>query len=517
MPTNKNNQNSLTNDGRNSPYLSSYDALTTENNYVSNLGNRSSYTSNNHDHAIAKASNNYNSNNGYGLVNAGLSVSQAAGQNPYSDVADLGGNNWGLDMINAPEAWANGHTGQGVIVAVIDTGVDTSHPELSNNIWTNTREIAGNGIDDDGNGYVDDVNGWNFNGNNNNIADDNGHGTHVSGIVAGKNDGVGVTGVAYNSLIMPVKVLNESGEGAYSAIANGIRYAADNGARVINLSLGGDFSSQTLQSALEYATSKGAIVVMAAGNEGKSQPSYPARYANNYGIAVGAVNSQGNLTDFSNRSGSSELAYVTAPGQSIYSSLPNNGYGSYSGTSMATPYVAGVVALMLSANPNLTVAQVREIITSTAGNTDTNATPTTPTTGPNLGFDPRDFLGLIGSPGNNNPTPNTPTSSPGLNFDLVSIIGQLFTDEPVNNASPNTSSYSLKSFSQNNTYSTNSQILSTNSSVTASPQIEFERRYYHSQLNSLVDPTTDVDNNNFAASINQIAQQLEETQKWLRR
>ncbi|BAY38319.1 peptidase S8/S53 [Nostoc sp. NIES-2111] len=488
MPTNKINQNPLTIDGQNSLYLSSSDAFSTENNYISKLGNRSSYTSNDNGTAMSST---YNSNNGYGLVNAGLSVSQAAGQNPYSDVANLGGNNWGLDMINAPEVWANGYTGQGVIVAVVDTGVDTSHPELGNNIWTNTKEIAGNGIDDDGNGYVDDTNGWNFNNNNNNIADDNGHGTHVSGIVAGKNDGVGVTGVAYSSQIMPVKVLNESGEGSYSAIANGIRYAADNGARVINLSLGGDYSSQTLQSAVEYAASKGAVVVMAAGNESNSQPSYPARYADKSGIAVGAVNREGDLTDFSNRAGSNELAYVTAPGQNIYSSVPNNGYASYSGTSMATPYVAGVVALMLSANPNLTVAQVREIITSTAGNTDSNATPTTPTTSPGFGFDPNDFLGLIGSPGNKNPTPtpNTPTSSPGLNFDFVSIIGELFTDEPVNNTSTNTSSYSLKSFSQNNTYTTDSQILSisSNSSVTANPEIEFvNRQYQDSELNTLV-------------------------------
>ncbi|BCL34267.1 S8 family peptidase [Nostoc sp. MS1] len=463
MPINKNNHNPLTNDGLNSLSFSSSDAFSTENNYVSNLGSRSSsYTSND---ATSNATSTYNSSNGYGLINAATAVSEAAGQSPYSDVPALGGNSWGLDMIKAPEVWAHGYTGQGVTVAVIDTGVDYNHQDLKNNIWTNTKEIAGNGIDDDGNGYVDDTNGWNFNDNNNNTLDNNGHGTHVSGIISGANDGVGVTGVAYNAKIMPVKVLDESGEGSYNSIANGIRYAADNGARVINLSLGGDYSNQNLQSALEYADSKGAIVVMASGNDGKSQPGYPARYADKLGIAVGAVNSEGDLTDFSNRSGSNELSYVTAPGQNIYSSIPNNEYANYSGTSMATPYVSGVVALMLSANPNLTVAQVREIITSTAGNTETNATPTTPTTSPGFGFNPSDFLGLIGSPSNNKPTPtpNTPTSSPGSGFNFVSIIGGLLTGSPSNNTSTNTSSYSQKSFSQSNAYTTDSPILSTSS------------------------------------------------------
>lgn len=322
---------------------------------------------------------NYNSNNGYGLVNAGLAVSKATGDGPYEDVPDLGGNNWGADMINAPTAWNNGHTGQGIIVAVIDTGVDYNHEDLKNNIWINTKEIAGNGIDDDGNGYIDDVRGWNFDNNNNNVLDNNGHGTHVSGTIAAENNGIGVVGIAYNSQIMSVKVLDANGSGSYANITKGIYYAVDNGAKVINLSLGGNSSNDSLKSAIEYASSKDVIVVMAAGNNGESIPSYPARYAYNSGIAVGAVDQNNNLADFSNRSGSQEIAYVTAPGVNVYSTVPNNQYANYSGTSMAAPHIVGVVALILGANPNLTESQVRQILTMTSANSTSPTEPTTPT------------------------------------------------------------------------------------------------------------------------------------------
>lgn len=321
----------------------------------------------------------YNSNNGYGLVNAGLAVSKAAGVSPYTDAPNLGGNNWGADMIKAPTAWNNGYTGQGTIVAVLDTGVDYNHQDLKNNIWSNTKEIAGNGKDDDGNGYVDDVYGWNLVDNNNNVLDNNDHGTHVAGTIAAENNGIGVTGIAYNSKIMPVKVLDANGSGSYSNIAKGIYYAVDNGANIINLSLGGNSSNNTLKSAIEYASSKNVIVVMAAGNNGDPMPSYPARYAYNSGIAVGAVDQNNNLADFSNRSGSQEITYVTAPGVNIYSTIPNNQYASYNGTSMAAPHIAGVIALMLSANHNLTESQILQIITSTSANSTNPTQPTTPT------------------------------------------------------------------------------------------------------------------------------------------
>ncbi|MCC5598206.1 S8 family peptidase [Nostoc favosum] len=369
------NNNVLSNKQLNVTSISSLDSFNTKDDYSLNFSRRSSYNSadadvqllNNGD-SNAFSSQNYNSTNGYGLINGAAAVARGIGQNTYADVADLGGNNWGADLVKAPEVWAQGYTGKGVVVAVLDTGVDYNHEDLKNNIWTNTKEIAGNGIDDDGNSYVDDNYGWNFSDKNNNTLDNNGHGTHVSGTIAGENNNYGVTGIAYNAKIMPVKVLNESGSGSYSSISKGIRYAVDNGANVINLSLGGASSNRTLESAIDYASSKGVIVVMAAGNDGDSSPDYPARYAYKSGIAVGAVDKNNNLADFSNRSGANEISYVTAPGVKVYSSVANNQYATYSGTSMAAPHVAGVVALMLSANPNLTDAQVRQIVAETAGN-----------------------------------------------------------------------------------------------------------------------------------------------------
>jgi subtilisin len=381
MLNNDVNNNLLSHKSLNTTSISSPDTFNTKHDYSLNFIGRSSYNStdadvqslNKNDSEIsinntATTSGNYNSTTGYGSINAAAAVAKAAGQNTFADVPDLGGNNWGADLVKAPEAWAQGYTGKGVVVAVVDTGVDYNHEDLKNNIWTNSKEIAGNGIDDDGNGYVDDNYGWNFSDNNNNTLDNNNHGTHVSGTIAGENNNYGVTGIAYDAKIMPVKVLNESGSGTYSSIAQGIHYAVDNGANVINLSLGGRYSNRTLESAINYASSKGVIVVMAAGNDSDSSPDYPARYASKSGIAVGAVDRNNNIADFSDRSGTNQIAYVTAPGVKVYSSVPNNQYATYSGTSMAAPHVAGVVALMLSANPNLSDAQVRQIVTETAGN-----------------------------------------------------------------------------------------------------------------------------------------------------
>ena len=298
------------------------------------------------------------------------------------NVADLGGIFWGLDRLGAPEVWSAGYTGSGITVAVIDTGVDYTHSDLAGNIWINSGEIAGNGIDDDGNGFIDDVRGWNFSANNNNVMDDNSHGTHVAGTIAGGNNGTGITGVAYNAKIMAVKVLNGSGSGTLSGVANGIRYAANNGAKVINLSLGGGGSAELLD-AVSYATSRGAVVVMAAGNEAAARPSYPGSYAQYYGLTVGAVDSSGTLASFSNRAGSTTLDYVTAAGVNVYSSVPGNGYASYSGTSMATPHIAGAMALLQQANiqnnKGLSVAQLETLLTSTASNQITAGAQSTTT------------------------------------------------------------------------------------------------------------------------------------------
>jgi hypothetical protein len=308
----------------------------------------------------------YSNQSGYGLVDASAAVARATGQQtPFPDVAATDAP-WGIDRVKAPEAWAKGYTGQGVVVAVIDSGVDYNHPDLKNNIWQNTDEIAGNNIDDDKNGYVDDVRGWDFVGfGDNNPMDWDGHGTHVAGTIAASNNGFGVTGVAPNAKIMPVRVLNAFGKGNVFDTSAGIRYAADNGADVINLSLGGYYNSAVEDAAIQYAIDKGVVVVMSAGNDGLSTPTYPAKNADRGGIAVGAINQQNTVAYFSNDAGKL-LDYVVAPGVDVSSTTPFNNYRFYSGTSMAAPHVAGVAALMLSANPNLTPSQVEDIITQTA-------------------------------------------------------------------------------------------------------------------------------------------------------
>jgi subtilisin family serine protease len=373
MPSDINSNNSFSNQGLNITSTSSVDNFYANNDYSVNFGGHSSFHSTS-DNLKPNAQqqlfndNGYDFSSGYGLINAAAAVGKAVGQSPFADIPDLGGNNWGADLVKAPEVWAKGYTGQGVVVAVLDTGVDYNHNDLKGNIWTNSNEIADNGKDDDGDGFIDDVYGWNFADNNNNTLDKYGHGTHVSGTIAGENNGFGVTGIAYDAKIMPVKVLDDEGRGNRSDIAEGIRYAVDHGANVINLSLGSRFADDdgTYQPALEYASSKGVVVVMAAGNDGDFQPGYPAHYADKWGIAVGAVDKNNSMADFSNRAGMNPLTYVTAPGVGVYSTVSGNQYASYSGTSMAAPHVAGVVALMLSASPNLTDAQVRQIVSETA-------------------------------------------------------------------------------------------------------------------------------------------------------
>ncbi|MEG4856529.1 S8 family peptidase [Microcoleus sp. K1-B6] len=311
----------------------------------------------------------FSSNYGYGLVDANAAVAGTFNSPvKFPEVPNLGGNDWARDMVNAPEVWQGGITGNGIVVAVVDTGVDYTHLDLDANIWQNADEIPNNRIDDDRNGYIDDVRGWDFVSNDNNPMDGDfdGHGTHVAGAIAAERNDFGITGVAYNAKIMPVRVLPEFGSGNFNNFAAGIRYAADNGANVINFSIGGWSPSMEVSEAIQYATNKGVVVVMAAGNDGFSEPSYPAMYADRFGIGVGGVDINGRMDEFSNRAGFRPLDYLVAPGVDIYSTTPYNTYETYSGTSMAAPHVAGVAALVLNANPNLTPAQVEEILTATA-------------------------------------------------------------------------------------------------------------------------------------------------------
>ena len=309
----------------------------------------------------------FSSNYGYGLVDANAAVARAFNSPvKFPEVPNLGGNDWARDMVNAPEVWQGGITGNGIVVAVVDTGVDYTHLDLDANIWQNADEIPNNRIDDDRNGYIDDIRGWDFVWNDNNPMDFLGHGTHVAGAIAAEQNGFHITGVAPNAKIMPVRVLDFWGYGNPDNIAAGIRYAADNGADIINYSAGGWFPQSQVEDAIQYATNKGVVVVMSAGNDGFYQPDYPANNADRLGIAVGGIDENGRIADFSNRAGSRPLDYVVAPGVDIVSTVPYNTYESYDGTSMAAPHVAGVAALVLNANPNLTPAQVEQILTSTA-------------------------------------------------------------------------------------------------------------------------------------------------------
>lgn len=288
------------------------------------------------------------------------------------------GSLWGLNStgqiggtadadIDAPEAW-DIHRGSGnFVVGVIDTGVDYRHPDLAANIWVNAREVAGNGRDDDGNGYVDDVYGYDFANNDADPMDDNGHGTHVAGTIgAVGNNGVGVAGVNWNVKIAALKFLNASGSGYTSNAVRALDYAVRMGIKITNNSWGGGGASTALSNAIQRAQAAGHIFVAAAGNDASNNDavgSFPANYAFDNVVSVAATDRNDRLASFSNYGATT--VDLAAPGVSILSTTPNNAYATYSGTSMATPHVAGAMALVWDANPNWTYSQVIQRVLTT--------------------------------------------------------------------------------------------------------------------------------------------------------
>jgi len=275
---------------------------------------------------------------------------------------------WGLNKIKAPAAWDTGQGSTQVVVAVIDTGVQVHHPDLQANMWVNPGEIPSNGIDDDGNGYVDDVHGINAITGSGDPGDDHSHGTHCAGTIAGVgNNSTGVVGVCWTARIMALKFLSASGSGWTSDAVTCINYAINNGAHILSNSWGGSSYSTSLRQAIQAARNAGIVFVAAAGNSGTDNdqsPHYPSSYPEDNIIAVAATDSSDSLCAFSCYGPGS--VDVAAPGSWILSTIPSGRYGYMSGTSMATPHVAGLAALLKATSPSLDLAGLKSAILDTA-------------------------------------------------------------------------------------------------------------------------------------------------------
>ena len=277
---------------------------------------------------------------------------------------------WDMTAIRAPEAWDVTTGSAQVPVAVVDTGIDATHPDLASNVWANPGESGGgretNGRDDDGNGRIDDVHGWDFVDQDAQPQDGNGHGTHVSGTIAARgNDASGVAGLNWSSAIMPLRVLGDDGSGFVSDAITAYAYAARNGARVVNASLGGPSFSRAEHDAL--AAAPNTLFVVAAGNDGTDNdttPEYPCDYDLANVVCVAASGHDDALASFSNYGPAT--VDLAAPGVDIASTWPGGRYALLDGTSMATPHVAGAAALLLAHDGTLTVAGLRAALLSSA-------------------------------------------------------------------------------------------------------------------------------------------------------
>jgi subtilisin family serine protease len=276
--------------------------------------------------------------------------------------------NWGITRIDAVDAWGITDGSPDVVVAVIDSGIDWTIPQLAQSLWVNPGEIPDNGIDDDGNGYVDDVHGWDFRDNDNSPlvgTPIHGHGTFVASIVAAQPGEQPIVGVAPGVRLMDVRFLDSSNsfQGSdWRTFVRAIEYAVDNGADIINLSIYANGKPPTyFEQAIADASSRGVIIVGIAGNLGQNQVMYPAKYSGV--LAISATSESDLLASFSNRG--SEVA-VCAPGEDITSFTKGGRASTQSGTSFAAPHVSGVLALILSVSPNLTPSEAIGILESTA-------------------------------------------------------------------------------------------------------------------------------------------------------
>jgi subtilisin family serine protease len=291
---------------------------------------------------------NWSAITGYGEINVLAALDSAAGKK-LSDLAVTGTASY-ISAGKFQDAWAAGYTGKGVVIADIDTGIDLKNSALTKNL-----------------SQYD----WNFINNTSNVQDDNGHGTFTAGEMVAANKGNGIIGAAYDAQLMVLKALDASGSGSWTNVVAAIDYAVNHGANVINMSLGSTAADSSLQTALQYAASKGVIVCMAAGNNSSSTPDYPASYAQSVNdcIAVGASqlsNSSFSLTSFSNQAGSSNAySFVDALGANVSGYTLNSVIQSWNGTSMATPLVAAEAALLKSAEPSWSADQIVQCIDQT--------------------------------------------------------------------------------------------------------------------------------------------------------
>lgn len=316
-----------------------------------------------------------------------------------------------LNQVKGPQAWDIIKNSSNVVIGIVDSGSDLDHPDLAGNIYTNLADPV-NGIDDDRDGYIDNNRGWDLIGQSaGNIVEDNNpsvtsdstdHGVHVSGIAAAISDnGIGVTSVAFNAKLLIVKVGADNNSRAIYRGYEGIKYAADHGAQIINCSWGGPGGGAFGLDIINYAISKGCLIVAAAGNDNTDVPDYPAAY--NGVFSVGSVSSSDMKSSFSNFGASVD---ISAPGSSIYSTRNDGNYGLRSGTSMSAPVVASAAALVKARFPTLTMLQVGEQLRITADNTD--------------GANPN-FAGLLGK-GRLNVLRAVTEASPSIRYQNLTVV-----------------------------------------------------------------------------------------------
>ena len=281
--------------------------------------------------------------------------------------------------VDAPEAWDIIKGSSDIIIAIVDSGIDYTHPDIADNIWTNVDELSDNDIDDDRNGYVDDIIGWDFAYDDNDPKDMHGHGTVCAGVAGAVTDNnIGIAGVSWNSKVMSVQISNETWVGTFTDISQGIKYAADNDASIISLSFGWhDKNDNIVKNACDYAYNKGVLIVAAAGNSNSNLEHNPAAFENVVAVA-GTDNNDSRMEftvdDITYASNYGRWVDIAAPGEHIYTTMPtynvtmNNKYGDnlnyefQSGTSLSGPIVAGIAALMLSKNGTLTPDKVKSIM-----------------------------------------------------------------------------------------------------------------------------------------------------------